>query len=541
MKVWEELKKLDRIVAVKKGSILFGLLVFFLFSSLVAVTPYLIGQAIDVLNRGGDYHTFLLLIGVTVGAYLLKCVVSLAMNRLLISINVNFAHELRCKLMEKIVSLPMDYLRKNEKGYLLSRMEECSELESLFSSDSISTVCQIVIAMFALIVMFLLHWKLALISLVFLPVVFFITKNNEKHIARDIEATLEKNGILSGEGYEILNGVEDFKVLNRREEGFSSFVDKSADLALSRIKMKRRFVCYDEFINLLCNLESVFVLLLCGALILQGQVTIGLYTAFAMYLSYVTSGILCLGNLRIALEQPFRSMERINALFSRDSENEKGREVSEKISNISFENVSFSYDEHEVLTGCSFALHSGDRVLLRGKNGSGKSTVVKLMLGLYAPVSGRIFYNNADAKELAVKSIREHIAVVSQHIFLFKGSVLDNLFIGLHGKTRADVQKILAELDLTAYFETFPQGLDTDIQQHLSGVSGGQMQMIAIVRAILSGKEVVIMDEPFSNLDESTRDLLTKILERWHYSDILVVVSHEDPSAMGFTKEICLD
>ncbi len=486
MKVWEELKKLDRIVAVKKGSILVGLLVFFLFSSLVAVTPYLIGRAIDVLNSGGDYHTFLLLIGVTMGAYLLKCVVSLAMNRLLISINVNFAHELRCKLMEKIVSLPMDYLRKNEKGYLLSRMEECSELESLFSSDSISTVCQIVIAMFALIVMFVLHWKLALISLVFLPVVFFITKNNEEHIARDIEATLEKNGILSGEGYEILNGVEDFKVLNRREEGFSSFVDKSADLALSRIKMKRRFVCYDEFINLLCNLESVFVLLLCGALILRGQVTIGLYTAFAMYLSYVTSGILCLGNLRIALEQPFRSMERINDLFSMESENEKGREISERISNTSFEKVSFSYDEHEVLAGCSFALQAGDR-------------------------------------------------------FLFKGSVLDNLFIGLHGKTRADVQKLLAELGLTAYFEAFPQGLDTDIQQHLSGVSGGQMQMIAIVRAILSGKEVVIMDEPFSNLDESTRDLLTKILERWHYSGILMVVSHEDPSAMGFTKEICLD
>lgn len=179
-----------------------------------------------------------------------------------------------------------------------------------------------------------------------------------------------------------------------------------------------------------------------------------------------------------------------------------------------------------MLNNINFEINKGEKVLIKGENGSGKSTIIKLLLGLYNPDEGKILCNNIDLAVINNKSLRERIGIVSQSIFLFRGTVLDNILYGQTEKKLQDVETLIRKLGLQEYINKLPKGLDTEITQNTSGVSGGQAQVIAFIRVILSNKDVIILDEPISNVDALTRDLILGILRDKDFQGTLIVVSH---------------
>lgn len=205
----------------------------------------------------------------------------------------------------------------------------------------------------------------------------------------------------------------------------------------------------------------------------------------------------------------------------------KDKILSEEIKSIKLHNVSFKYDENKiVLDSLNFEMKKGEKVLIKGENGSGKSTLIKLLLGLYNASAGSIFYNNYDVKEINIESLRKRIGIVSQNIFLFRGTVLQNILYGQNEKNRSDAEKVIQELNLEEYVNKMPKGLDTEISQNTAGVSGGQAQIIAFIRAMLNNKDVIILDEPISNVDAETRKIILDILKIRDFDGILIVVSH---------------
>jgi ATP-binding cassette subfamily C protein len=174
---------------------------------------------------------------------------------------------------------------------------------------------------------------------------------------------------------------------------------------------------------------------------------------------------------------------------------------------------------------------------LKGENGSGKTTLIKLLLGLYQPTSGKIAVNGLNTAELNCDSLRQRVGIVSQNIFLFRGTVLNNILYGQSEKSRQDVQNLIEQLDLQEYVGRLANGLDTEISQNTSGVSGGQSQIIAFIRALLSQKDVIILDEPISSVDAETRNLIVHILDKREYDGILIVISHQT-EGMEFLKKV---
>ena len=164
--------------------------------------------------------------------------------------------------------------------------------------------------------------------------------------------------------------------------------------------------------------------------------------------------------------------------------------------------------------------------MAKRENGSGKSTHIKLMVGLFTPEDGKILINNMNLAVIKNKSLRERIGIVSQSIFLFRGTVLDNILYGQNQKKREDVEQLVKQLNLETYINKLPNGLDSEISQNTAGVSGGQAQVIAFIRAMLLHKDVVILDEPISNVDVETRDIILAILKDKDFEGILIVVSH---------------
>lgn len=532
---------------VGKAGIIFwiGISGMILSSIISTPVPYFIGRVLDtVLVKNGSYSKLYGLSGVIALLYVLRYITSIASKYIIVKVSNSIVNEIRFKVMDKVIDLPMSYLSKTEKGYVQSRISECGSVGSLFSPMFIGLFIGLLDSFLALITIFALNYKLSILILLLCPLFFFSAKISAKKISKTTTYMLESSAFLNAESFEILNGMEDIKVLNGKESHLTKFRSKLESLLKHSISQGKNITIYIENINLINNFGTLLILLISGILILEGQFTIGLYTAFSIYVSKIfmsTQGVATLGTI---LTPICLSIERLYELLDMKDENSGDEKyLQEEISSISIRNMNFSYDGNakNVINSLNLELRKGDKILVKGENGSGKTTLIKLLLGLYNPTSGVILYNNISTEHINIKSIRERIGIVSQNIFLFRGTVLDNILYGQTGKSREDVVKLIKDTNLESYINRLPGGLDTEINQNTSGISGGQMQIIAFIRATLSKKDIIILDEPISNVGIETRKIIFNLIGEKDLSNILIIISHQTEEIDFITETILMD
>lgn len=288
------------------------------------------------------------------------------------------------------------------------------------------------------------------------------------------------------------------------------------------------------------DLVTVGILALAGIFIINGEITIGVYTAFSLYIGKLLGVTQSVGTFEITIKPVCATIERAKEFLFSDLETHKGsKKLNENIHEVFFENVSFGYKGNNiVINEMTQKFIEGDKVLLLGENGSGKTTFVKLLVGLYEPVKGKIFINNQSIDKLCKDDIRKRVGIVSQEVFLFKGSVIENILFGVEGKNRKDVSILLEKFGLTDYMERLPNGLDTQISQNGVGISGGQAQIIAFIRAVIKNKDILILDEATANLDQDTCRKIMSILCNYKLCRMLFVISHQKLDEKVFNKII---
>ena len=539
---WKSLFKLRPFLKKYRLILIAGIAGIILSSLLTTPVPYLNGQLVDkVLLGNKSRHSLFLYVGAIAVLYLVDYGVSIGAQNLFVKVNNSVVNELRHSAMSKVLDLPMSYLSRTEKGYVQARISECSSVGSLFSPTIIGIFLSVISALLAVATMFAINWKLALVVAVMTPFFFLSSKLSTKKFMKNTKAMMESSAVLNGECFEIINGIEDIKVLGGKKQHLTAFRTKITELIRHSVRQSRSMILFTENIGLINNAGTLLILLLSGLLILKGQFTVGLYTSFSLYSVKVFASTQGIASLSTSLRPVCLSIERLYELLDMKDEND-GREnqLDSAIASVDFQDVGFRYQDNlpDVFSNVGFHLERGDRILLQGENGSGKTTLVKLMLGLYSPTSGKILINGEDAAAINCDSIRKHIGIVSQSIFLFRGTVLDNILYGQQSKTRRDVQNLIDNLGLQDYVARLPKGLDTEINQNTSGISGGQAQIISFIRALLSEKEMIILDEPISNVDAETRDLLLHILRNKSFDGILIVISHQTDGLDFLSKVI---
>ena len=539
---WKSLLKLKPFLKKYKLRLIVGIIGMILSSVLAVPVPYLIGQLLDkVLMGNKSYHDLYLYVGVIAALYLFDYGVSLISKNLFARINNSFVNDIRYYVMGKVMDLPMSYLSSTEKGYVQGRISECGSVGNIFSPMIVSMFISIISALFAATMMFAINYKLALMVLALTPVFFFSSKASTKVFMKNTKDMMESSAVLSGECFEIMNGIEDIKVLGGKEKHLSKFQAKISELVNYSVKQSKSMILFERNISLINNTGALLILLISGMMILKGQFTVGLYTSFSLYSVEIFASIQGIATFGTVLTPIFLSIERIFELLDMKDENSgKNKILDSMIETIEFKQVGFRYRDNlpDVFREISFHLQKGDRVLLKGENGSGKTTLIKLLLGLYQPTSGTIAVNELDTADVNCDSLRRRIGIVSQNIFLFRGTVLDNILYGQNEKDRQDVQNLIDNLSLQNYIGRLARGLDTEISQNTSGVSGGQAQIIAFIRALISNKDVIILDEPISNVDAETRNLILHILKEKKYNGILIVISHQTEGMEFLSKVI---
>ncbi len=527
------LKSLLKIIPfIKKYRLFFciGIVGTILCSVVSVPIPYFIGYILDNVVEGSkSYKELYYYIGLIALLYVLRYAISFAAQYIFAKVSNEVTNEMRYSVISKVLDLPMSYLSNTEKGYIQSRIGECGNVSVVFSPSNIGLLLGLVDAVAAAIAMFSLNFKLALVTVILSPVFYFSSKASAGGFMKVTHQMMESNAVLNGECFEIINGIEDIKVLNGKENQLKRFKSKLDDLVKKSIKQSKSILVFIENITIANNMGTLIILLIAAILIIKGQFTIGLYTSFSLYIGRVFGASQGLATVGTTIKPACLSIERLYELLDMKGENEGKTEILESnIDSIKVQNVSFRYNSNtkNVINSLNFEISKGEKVLLRGENGSGKSTLIKLLVGLYTPEEGKILFNDKDLSTINNKSLRDRIGIVSQSIFLFRGTVLDNILYGQNEKKRGDVELLIKQLNLDSYINRLPNGLDSEISQNTAGVSGGQAQVIAFIRAMLLNKDIVILDEPISNVDVETRDIVLNILKNNEFKGILIVVSH---------------
>lgn len=541
MKTYTNLKILFPYIKKSKRYLIFGIMGILIASAIVAPVPYFIGNVLDVLVKENvtfsDIKNTLILIS---AIYFVKFLINMSYQQSFAKLQQKIVNEIRLDMVKSILDAPLSFINKREKGYILSRIGEVQQIGAIFSPTIITNFVGIFEMLFCFMMMMSINVKLTLVALIIVPGYFALSKSISKKITKCTVKMQEDSANLNADMFETLNGIEEVKLLNGKQIQLKKIYFKIQTLIRSAIKQSFSMIVFIQSISFVSNLVTVGILALAGIFIINGEITIGVYTAFSLYIGKLLGVTQSVGTFEITIKPVCATIERAKEFLFSDLETHKGsKKLNENIHEVFFENVSFGYKGNNiVINEMTQKFIEGDKVLLLGENGSGKTTFVKLLVGLYEPVKGKIFINNQSIDKLCKDDIRKRVGIVSQEVFLFKGSVIENILFGVEGKNRKDVSILLEKFGLTDYMERLPNGLDTQISQNGVGISGGQAQIIAFIRAVIKNKDILILDEATANLDQDTCRKIMSILCNYKLCRMLFVISHQKLDEKVFNKII---
>ncbi|MEH1892802.1 MAG: peptidase domain-containing ABC transporter [Nostoc sp.] len=415
--------------------------------------------------------------------------------------------------------LPLSYFESRYVGDIISRVQENRKIQRFLSGEALSILLDLVTVFIYLGLMFWYSWKMALLVLVIVPPFFLlalIATPFLQKISREIF-----NAVANESSYliEALSGVRTVKstaVEQTVRWHWEELLSKEVKTNFSGQVISNRLQIFSNTIEAVVTT----VLLWFGAYqVIHNELTIGQLVAFNMLLVNIIRPFQRLTVLWNQLQEVVIAVERINDVLDAEPEEDLQHQARQSLppiqGNIRFDNVTFRYhpeSDINVLENLSFEVHSGQMVALVGRSGSGKTTISKLVLGLYPPTDGKVLIDGHDITSLSLRSLREQVGVVDQDTFLFGGTIRENISLAHPGATLAEIIEAARLAGADEFIKKLPMGYETQIGEGGGMLSGGQRQRIAIAKALLGNPKLLILDEATSHLDaESERIIQTNL------------------------------
>lgn len=458
-------------------------------------------------------------------AYLLAKV---ALNYIFSKLNNKLLLSIKRNLFEKIISLPLSFFSKHQSSYLLSRINEIDNVGSIFSFTFISLVVSLLGFIFSAIILLILSWKIFLIAVVFIPLQYFIVTRFSGGIKSISNTMLEKTAVLNKNIQEIIAGINTVKSFST-EDKEKQKVDQSISSVFKSSFLQGFLVGFStDIVGFINNLSFLLVLVVSVFLIIHQNFSIGLYIACVQYLNRMFMPVQAFATAGIILQPVIVAVNRIHEYFQMIGEDISSdrKYIPERVEGkIEFRAVSFSYEENkELLKDVSFTINPGDKVALLGPNGSGKTTIIKLLLRLHIPNQGSVFVDDNDLITFNLAGLRKRLGLVSQDVFLFNDTILNNLIYGCSTYTDTELKQIVDRF--CGFVYDLPNGLNTMVGEAGRNLSGGQKQAISIVRTLLKHPDVFIFDEGASHLDSSAYSQLEMLIDEYFAGKTCIFISH---------------
>lgn len=505
-----------------------GLMV--LLTNLAAVIfPWILGSAVDALRKAPRRDLLLYYSGAILVMSTVEGFFRYQMRRIMIGVSRFIEYDLRNDLFAHLQRLSARFYQRHPTGDLMARAtNDLSAVRMVLGPGIMYSVNTLFTSTLAIGILFSVHPKLALLTLLPLVAVSYSVKHFGKHIHRRFETIQEQFSTLTTLAQENVAGMRVVKAYNQ-ERAFIRRFERANDEYIRRsLSLVKISGLYSPFLTLLLGTSSVLLLWYGGRQVIQGNLTLGNFVAFMAYLAMLTWPTIALGWVINIFERGSASMGRINKILQTEPEirDESPRPIQRLRGGIEFKNLTFSYDGNPVLRNITLKIQPGQTVAVVGSTGSGKSTLVNLLSRLYPVPLGSILLDGVDINEIPLEVLRRNIGYVPQDTFLFSETVKANIAFG---RSRAEPQKIeeVAKIsNILTDIEEFPNRFETFVGERGITLSGGQKQRIAMSRALLVQPEILILDDALSSVDTYTEEQILLKLTRELSGRTAILISH---------------
>ena len=458
--------------------------------------------------------------------------------------------DLRNRLFAHLQRLPHAYFDRNASGAIVSRvLNDITQAQDLVGSALIDVwmdaVCLVLVAW----ILWALDPRLAMISLGVAPIYVAFIHYFSPRIKAVTHRVQEVSAEVSGEVHERVVGAATVKAFNREQHEIANFARHSRRMYDHAVEKARLAAQQEMSTQWLTRTAPAIVMWVAGLMILKGSMTLGTLVAFTAYLNFVYMPLERFTQLSLVVASSMAAIERIFQFLDLKPEitdHPLSRPFPVKHGVVDFDQVNFSYAagdgaRREVLHNVNLHVPAGTRVALVGRSGAGKTTLASLIPRFYEALGGRVLIDGHDVRHFTLKSLREHIAIVTQETILFTGSVRDNLLYARSEASEGQLWNALEQANLADFIRELPEGLDTIIGGHGTRISGGQRQRLALARAFLKDSRVVILDEATSAVDSESENLIHDAMERLMEGRTVFLIAHRLRSAINADLIIVLD
>lgn len=527
-------RRMGSFIVKYKWQVIAILAAMILTTLLGVVTPYISsGFFFDqVLTEGGDFYgQVALVIFLIVSARLLALLVNMINEVLTARIVPKITYDLKNVIFHSIERLSISFFSKRQTGSLMNQVFSDADSIYWFMVEGFPYLIINVIQTIAVVViLFVIHWQLAIVALVFCPVfmaaVVHLYKHMRKLYARRYSRSRRMNGMLA----DALGGVRVVKAFSKESTEIDRFGQRSEAFAQASQNVSLYNGTVFPLVTFLFSISSILVLGIGGWQVAGGEMSYGMLLTFS---SYTT---LLYNPLTFFVDINYRISENMNAMFRlmeiMDAEPEV-RETENPITldhlqgRVTFENVEFGYDKtRKIIDNVSFDIAPGKKIGIVGHTGAGKSTIANLIIRLYDADRGRVLIDGVDVRELSFATLRRNIAIVSQETYLFQGTILDNIRYAVPEATMEQVIVASKASGAHDFIIKLPDGYSTMIGWGHKDLSGGERQRVSIARAILMAPKILIMDEATSAMDTKTERLIQTALEKLSRGRTTIMIAH---------------
>jgi len=505
--------------------------------------PFFIARGIDLGVLNLDYDTVLkqsLYYFITiVFLYFIQSKALLAIGL----VGEIYVKKVRQKLFRHLSSLDMDYFEKNKTGVLVARMT--SDMESLqaFANEGAGSILTALLTIAgATIAVFLVDIRLSLIAFIAVPLLGIATKIFRKHADEAYWNVREWIGQVLANLQEGISGVRIIKAYAGEKIQYERFSKVNREHYMANMKSAKNIAIYFPFIEITRATSVCCVLWFGASRITQGSLTVGELVALLLYLNYFFDPFIQLSFTYDLLRSAGSSIKKVYSILDVSPElsikgdifpENKGGEA------IRLNSVEFSYGRETVLHDVSFSIKQGEKVAIVGETGAGKSTIAKLILRFYLPNKGNVEYYGVESGLVDQKWVRQNIAYVPQESFLFRGSIRDNLLYS--DPSGLDLDKALKDLNMEYWFDRYEAGLDQEVGQRGGNISSGERQFVALLRAVISKKPIVVFDEATSNLDMESESAILEATDNLLGHQTSLVIAHRLETVLTAQRIIVMD
>ena len=511
--------------------------------------PLLTMYLIDHVVASKDLDTLHLLSLGLLAFLFIQSFTTFLQKTIIIKIHAKILTNIRMVLCRKLLHAKLEYFSKIKIGDVITRItSDVGKLEGLLANTIVSLLTDGLTLIVGLIVLFFLHWKLALVSISIVPLFLLTIKYFSIRIKKaSSKMQIELSSLASAlfEGFLSIYFVKSFGTEDVEIKRIESSLDKTLKAKTKAEITGSLSVVVSSFIGALGR----FVLIWYGlSEIIHGRLSVGGFLAFNSFLRYIYEPSKNLMNLNTTIQQSLASLERVNRT-SEDAvkfKDEDGKIELKKIQGeVAFKNVTFSYN-HElgpVLTDIDFTVKPSNLVAVVGPNGSGKTTLMNLLLRLYKPDSGRILIDNIDISLIKGQSMKSQIGFVPQDIYLLSNTVAYNISYGTSAKSMEEIINAAKLAEAHDFILKLPDGYNTIVgEKGIScNFSGGEKQRLAIARAFLKQPRILIFDEATSSIDNESSYAIRKAMSRLMVNKTTFIIAHRLSTVVNADMIIVLD